>query len=261
MPYDHLGLTESMREEIEELFREGMVYTSIKKEIFHVHTWRCKHAGDYTDEQYIEKAIELGADRIVFTDHAPFPGNPFGNRMDFEQLPEYIETINGLKEIYKGRIEILCGLEVEYLPSYANYIRELRNTPKIDVMVLGQHFYEHEPGKYSFTDKDTSMEFEGLCDAMIQGVGSQCFDIIAHPDRAFRRRKQFGARELQAAQKLIKAACNYGNTGIYLERNFASMRRKHQYWQEFWDLVPETTPIIYGFDAHCIADLERESLW
>ncbi len=85
------------------------MYQPIQGEIFHVHTKRCQHAGDHPDEAYIEKAIELGASRIVFTDHAPFPGNPFRNRMDMEQLPEYIETMHRNKKTYQDRIEILCG--------------------------------------------------------------------------------------------------------------------------------------------------------
>ncbi len=91
------------------------------KDIFHVHTYRCGHAANVADEMYILKAIELGAVSITFTDHAPFPGNPFGNRMDIQQLPEYLQTLNSLKEKYKNVIEIKTGLEVEYLPHFEFY--------------------------------------------------------------------------------------------------------------------------------------------
>ena len=52
--------------------------------IFHVHTHRCNHASDECDEKYIERGLQLGASEIVYTDHAPFPGNPFNNRMRYE---------------------------------------------------------------------------------------------------------------------------------------------------------------------------------
>lgn len=96
-----------------------------EKELFHVHTYRCKHAGDERDELYIKKAIELGAGRITFTDHAPFPNNPFGNRMDIESLQEYINTLKGLKERYKTDIDVRIGLEIEYLPAFNDYYRWL----------------------------------------------------------------------------------------------------------------------------------------
>jgi len=57
------------------------MYRPIPNEIFHVHTWRCEHAGEEQDCEYVKKAIELGASRIVFTDHCPFPGNPFRKRI------------------------------------------------------------------------------------------------------------------------------------------------------------------------------------
>ena len=44
-----------------------------EKDIFHVHTFRCGHAENVSDEEYIKKAISLGASGIWFTDHAPFP--------------------------------------------------------------------------------------------------------------------------------------------------------------------------------------------
>ncbi len=37
-------------------------YKPLDKEIFHVHTNRCKHASDETDVDYVEKAICLGAE-------------------------------------------------------------------------------------------------------------------------------------------------------------------------------------------------------
>lgn len=231
------------------------MYEPKSNEIFHVHTRRCGHAEDISDEKYIDRAISLGAKRIVFTDHAPFPGDEFKNRMKIEELPEYIETINFLKSKYSDKIEVLCGLEVEYLPSYDNYIHRLRETPGIDIMLLGQHFYEHIPGYYSFSDEDKSMEFIGLFRAMIQGIESNYFDVVAHPDRAFRRSKAFDELEKQMTDEFIDAVISK-NT-ILLEKNYSSMQRKNQYREEFWKMLPSTVGVIYGYDAHSIKEIEE----
>ena len=45
----------------------------MNKTAFHVHTYRCGHAENISDETYVKKAIELGVKSIWFTDHAPFP--------------------------------------------------------------------------------------------------------------------------------------------------------------------------------------------
>lgn len=183
--------------------REKQVYHSIKNELFHVHTHRCKHASSAEDVEYIEKAIELGASRIVFTEHAPFPDNPFGNRMDIEELPEYIESLAELKKAYKKKIEVCCGLEIEYLPSFQDYYFELKKMDGVDLLVIGQHFFEHSEGKYSFDAEDKTHEFRGLCEAMVQGINTELFDVVAHPDRTFRRCKQFERAEIDAAKSVI----------------------------------------------------------
>lgn len=62
---------------------------------------RCKHGADESDATIIQKAISLGGKKITFTDHVPFPENPFGNRMDYEELDEYFETLSSLQEKYQ----------------------------------------------------------------------------------------------------------------------------------------------------------------
>ena len=231
-------------------------YKPMQREIFHVHTRRCKHAEDISDEAYVMKAIELGAKRIVFTDHAPFPDNPFTNRMDMEELPEYIKSMNTLKGKYKDRIEILCGLEVEYLPSFDDYIKGLKNTEGIDLLILGQHHYEisNNEIQWSFLLEDKSQEHKGLAEAMIVGIGTGYFDVVAHPDRIFRRVREWDEECQQYAIRIKGTAVQ---NSVPIEKNYSSMRRKNQYREEFWDTVGEEIQVVNGIDAHRIKDIEN----
>lgn len=231
-------------------------YKPIENEIFHVHTYRCKHAGDAQDYEYVKKAIELEAPRIVFTDHAPFPGNPFGNRMDIEELPEYIESINKLKQQYQGKIEILCGLEIEYLPSFDEYYKSLNKMDGLDLLVLGQHFYEHKNGEYSFNDEVKSKAFVGLCEAIAKGIKTGYFAAVAHPDRAFRKKDKWTDKKQEVAMKLVDAIKKLEQP-IYLEKNYSSMQKKGYYWPEFWRLLGDYKKIFYGLDAHSLEELEN----
>ena len=236
---------------------------------FHIHTFRCKHAGDEDDEMYIKKAINLGAKGIVFTDHAPFPGNPFGGRMDYEQLPEYISTFGKLKERYEGRIDVQIGLEIEYLPSFKDYYFELADIRELEWLILGQHMYEHKRGLYSFCDKKEvrdQSEHIGLCEAMIEGMNTGLFKVVAHPDRAFRRKKEWDSSLEHISRRLIDTAIS---TGTILEKNVSSLRRKHQYRPEFWRLLDDMLTgepakkafWIYGLDAHSTKELEDAFLY
>lgn len=227
------------------------------KEMFHVHTWRCGHAGDYSDRDYIERALELGADRITFTDHAPFPGDPFGNRMRISQLPEYIGSMKRLKEEYRDRIDIIAGLEIEYLPSFANYYEELKGMEGIGYLLLGQHFYEVSEGVYGFMlppEEKNRSEMSGCGNAIIEGIKSGFFDGVAHPDRIFRRRKAWDREMDQIAYAIISEAFQ---ARIPLEINESSLGRDHQFWPEFWaNSVCGRVPVLHGLDAHSPEELK-----
>lgn len=223
-------------------------------EIFHVHTYRCGHAEMISDEAYIKKAIEKKAVRITFTDHAPFPNNPFGNRMDILELPEYISSLKELKAKYEGIIEVRIGLEAEYLPSYLDYYKELYSNSDIDILIIGQHFYEIEPGVYSFSDTAyQKREHIGCMQATLEGINSGLFQVVAHPDRVFRRITHWDKECEQISKEVIEAA---KRNHVLLEQNFASIRRRNCYWDEFWNMVDDEL-IIQGYDAHSLKDLDK----
>lgn len=241
-----------MQQELLAEKRGKKMYQPIENEIFHVHTWRCGHAGEEQDYEYVEKAIALGANRIVFTDHCPYPKNLFLYRMNMELLENYVSSMKQLKREYAGRIEVLSGLEVEYLPAYENYYRELKASGDYDLLLLGQHMYEHADGSYDFSESDRINEFVGLCSAMVEGVKTGLFDVIAHPDRAFRGCREWNEEMTSVAKELISAACE---NQIYLEKNYSSMKNEYQYWESFWKLAG-SAKILHGYDAHSVGVME-----
>lgn len=217
--------------------------------IFHVHTYRCGHATNETDEDYIKRAIVLGADSITFTDHAPFPGDPFTGRMKYSQLKEYISSLKKLKSIYEEIIDVHIGLEIEYLPSYKSYYEELKANDNIELMIIGQHYYEVSNGIYSFMS-DIKHEYIGLFAAMIEGVNTGLFEVVAHPDRAFRKESIWTEEMAAYSNKLIEAV----GDKVLLEKNLSSIKKK-VYWKEFWNIVPDNVKLIYGCDAHSAKDM------
>lgn len=222
--------------------------------LFHIHTYRCGHASPEPDVAYIEKAISLGANRIVFTDHCPFPGNLLPWRMDYEILPEYISTLKQLREEYKDKIEILIGLEAEYFPSYHWYYKGLLDSGNLDLLILGQHIYEHEDGSFGYTDVNKKAELLGFAKATIQGIKSGFFKVVAHPDRFMDRVGQWDDEAEKMAQRIVRAA---EETGIILEHNISSMKSGYLYRPEFWENVPDSLPTIYGLDAHSTEAMEE----
>lgn len=231
-----------------------MIEAALPRELFHVHTRRCRHAGDEDDRAYVERALALGAGRITFTDHAPFPGDPFGNRMRCAELPEYLDSMARLREEYRGRIEVRAGLEIEYLPSFRDYCFELSGTPGLETLLLGQRFFEHEAGRYSFSDPAELLretEPAGLCEAMCRSMETGIFPVVAHPDRMFRKAGAWSAELEALARRLISVA---EANDVVLEKNASSMRMG-LYREEFWTLAANRVRTIDGADAHCTAEL------
>ena len=107
--------------------------------IYHCHTNRCGHAyGE--DEEFIQNAIAVGIKVLCFTDHTPIKGfSQKGIRMDYEELDNYLDSLWGLKEKYKEQIEIHIGLECEYYPEIEEYLWTLKNNPRIEFLIQGQH--------------------------------------------------------------------------------------------------------------------------
>lgn len=220
--------------------------------IFHVHTYRCGHASDEKDEDYVKRALQLGASAIYFTDHAPFPGDPFTGRMRYDELSEYIKGLNELKKKYEGIIDIFIGLEIEYLPSFQSYYEELKSNQKIDILMLGQHHYEVSGGIYSFSLDKGEHLYYGLQQAQLQGVSTGFFDVLAHPDRCLRFFTGDWTEEIINLERKLVEDAAYKN--VVLEKNLSSMRNG-SFYEDFWNIVPENTKIIYGCDAHSVKDL------
>ena len=226
--------------------------------IFHVHTYRCGHAEDVPDEAYVKKAIELGASDISFTDHAPFPDNPFGARMAYANLDEYLCTLSKLKRKYSN-IRIHIGLETEYFPHYdeMGYYKYLRSLTNLEMLLLGQHMAQvSDAPAYSFSESEeflTANEYKLLGRAIVEGAKTGYFDANAHPDRIFRRCSVWNQDMETISAAIIQAAIS---AEIPLEMNLSSVESPKNYKRQFWQLVPDEAEQIIGFDAHSLHDME-----
>ncbi|MDQ9826290.1 PHP domain-containing protein, partial [Acinetobacter sp. 163] len=80
------------------------------KQNYHSHTKRCGHAvGE--DEDYVREAIKAGLEVLGFSDHAAYPIPCPSERMNLDQVEDYMQSITALKEKYADDIKILLGME------------------------------------------------------------------------------------------------------------------------------------------------------
>lgn len=76
----------------------------------HTHTIYCD--GKNTAKEMIEAAIEKGFVSLGFSGHCPMK-NKNDWTMSAENTKRYIDEINALKKEYAGKIDILCGIELD----------------------------------------------------------------------------------------------------------------------------------------------------
>lgn len=226
---------------------------------YHTHTYRCHHA--YNCEwEYAEAAAAAGLRILGFSDHAPMP---FGNgycskiRMAAGQLKDYIETVEGLRARYAGRLEIHCGLEAEYYPEVFPALLELlEEQPGIEYLLLALHFTDNEYGGAWRVVQPTDSEalLIKYVDQLIAGMETGRFLYVCHPDVAaftgpndvYRRHMK---RLCQAAKELH----------MPLEINGQGLRSGWHYPSDrFFSIAGEVgCTAVLGTDAHRAANVCR----
>lgn len=226
---------------------------------YHTHSEYCGHA-EGKIQDYIEKAISHNLVALGFSEHAPFPGNPFGMRMDFNKLSAYVSEITKQRAFYQDKIQLHIGLEIEYLDAYASYYPLLFSEYDIEYLIMGQHFFMG-PDKKCYNLYDNSFPSEYLvkhCKDMLKGMETGFFKYIAHPDLMFIRNFEIEQNCKKAIATLVEGA---EKKHYMLELNANGFRRGKQLYLDgmrypypvdiFWKEVAKTDiPVIIGSDSH-----------
>ena len=230
--------------------------TMTNRNLFHVHTYRCGHAENTPEENYIKQAIENHYQEITFTDHAPFRGNPFQDRMRYEELEGYLHTLVELRKKYEGRISVSIGLELEYVPEYDGFYKELLAREEIDLLLCGQHFFEYAKERYSFDESIQGMNRAiGTCDAICAAMETGLFAVIAHPELVtFRWLDNWNEECENLAQRIIRVS---NETGVKLEKNLNDRKKCPLFYEKFWGMENRIQNSIVGYDIHHLKDWER----
>lgn len=224
---------------------------------YHTHTYRCHHARN-SEWEYVENAMAGGLKILGFADHAPYP-YPEGYRSSIRMTPDdlagYIEAVELMKRLYGDRIEIHCGLEAEYYPGlFPQFLEMLRQTPGVEYLILGQHYYYNEydavtNGKAMHTSKPTEDEklLIQFVDQVIEGMETGKFLYVCHPDVINFQGDMAVYR--QQMQRLCRAA---NALKMPLEVNMQGWRSKFSYPRgDFWAIAAEENcTAVIGTDAH-----------
>ena len=153
----------------------------------HVHSCRSYH-GSGELEDYIKMAIKRGLKGICFTEHAPL-SIELGCRLTFRDLVRYLDNLCELRSMYSREIDVLIGLEFDYLPSFHQETYDLISSIELDYVLGSVHYIELNDQivsvwDYSLLQKEQVWKEYFM--ALNMAITSNFFDAIAHADLILR---------------------------------------------------------------------------
>lgn len=257
----------------------------------HTHTQLCAHGSGEKTEKMIEKAIRLGFTDYCITEHAPLPAgfeaSYEGPRegyetasLGFDQLEEYFEHAEWLKERFKGKINVHIGFETDYLPGFETEIKKFLDEygPRCDTGILSVHFIQNSENKFhciDFSPEDLAVGVKELLDdpqeiyhqylmlvkdSIKADLGEYAPKRIGHMSLIkkyqdyFSFPEKFDERNMLLIEEILK---EIKQTKRQLDFNLAGMYKP--YCNEFYPGIQVLSlakkmqiPLVYGSDAHGI---------
>ncbi|MDR0971493.1 MAG: histidinol-phosphatase [Bacteroidales bacterium] len=127
---------------------------------YHSHSFFCD--GKNTLEEMAISAIENKMQYFGFSAHSSLPSiSNFG--LQENEIKNYLDEINRLKEKYKDKIKLFASMEFDYIPSITKDIREKARLYNLDYIICSVHLVESKSGGYWFIDGSKQESYdEGL---------------------------------------------------------------------------------------------------
>jgi len=163
------------------------------------HTHSYYSDGNSHPEEYVRQAISLGFDLLGFTEHSPLP---FDNNFSFkeEKKEEYLSLFSGLKSRYKGQIDLVLGMEMDYIPGIMEDFESFTTGFGLDYSIGSVHLVRNrEKEALWFIDGPLALTYDAGLNEIFGGdirkavaayygqvnemLQTQSFDIIGHLDK------------------------------------------------------------------------------
>jgi histidinol-phosphatase (PHP family) len=228
----------------------------------HTHTARCGHAWG-SDLELVEAAIDAGLGAVAVTDHVPMYWLPDEERdptlaMAMDELPAYVAAVLDLKERFRGEIEVLLGIEADYIPGHEAGLDRLLTSYPFDVVLGSVHrlgdWWVDSPrsvNRYQQGQDEVDAIWSRYTDLLVQAAASGRFDVLAHLDLP----KKFGHRSREPfAGRQSEVVAAVAASGCAVELSSAGRRRpvKEDYPAPglVRELAAAGVPFVLSSDAH-----------
>ena len=167
---------------------------------FNLHTHSIYSDGKSTPREHVEEAVRQGLTKLGFSEHGPLPfETTFAVKA--ERMPEYVAEIAQLKEEFKDQIEILCGLETDFVSGVSEPFASTKEKYHLDYLIGGVHLVGqsvnpeelwfidgpkweiYDEGLQKFFGGDIRKGVKRFFEQTNEMIEHEEFDIIAHFDK------------------------------------------------------------------------------
>lgn len=211
----------------------------------------------------MEAAIAQGLAAIAVTDHLPFYWLPRERHdptlaMVPEEFPRYVDAVLALKKRYRGRIEVLLGIEADYVEGFEEALEaELARYP-FDVVLGSEHWLDgwwvdapSSVARYREGQSEVDTIWARYAQSVVAATSSGLFDVLTHLDLpkkfGFRPSEPFAGREEDVVAAVAASGCA-------VELSSAGRRRPisedYPGPELLRRLVVAGVPLVLSSDAH-----------
>ena len=238
--------------------------TSHLKFDYHTHHYRCGHArGKIRD--YIEAAIKGGLDMIGISDHSPYFASEEDQlhphiAMGKSSFSEYVSEVLQLKEEYKGKIDVLLGVESDFFPEHINIYRQQLEQYPFDYIIGSVHTVNdisifNRTRWDGLTEREKIETKETYFHLIEQSAKSGLFQILGHIDAMKGFYPAFCSIQTDAVEQTLKVI---GEHDIAIEINTSGSTKDCGGWYPSDEILEKGlhygVNVTFGSDAH---DAER----
>lgn len=249
---------------------------------FNLHTHSIYSDGKSQPREIVEEAIRQGLTTLGFSEHSPLP---FDNNFSVKSadMPKYVAEIAQLKAEFKGKIDIYCGLEADYLTGVSEPFAVTKEKYHLDYLIGGVHLVGqsanpdeiwfidgpkwevYDEGLQKFFDGDIRRAVRRFFEQSNEMIENEPFDIIAHFDKIkmHNRDRYFHEDEPWYRKLALETLDLIREKGLIMEINTRGIYKKRYngFYPSPW-LMEEACkmhiPAIISADAHHFSEITLE---
>ena len=162
---------------------------------FHTHCRYCDGKGN--PEDFVTEAVNQQFTAFGFSSHAPLPFlNDFSIKE--ENMPQYVDEINHLRNKYAELLPVFAGLECDYIPKISSSFLQFKEKYGLDYIIGGVHLVKKDDQLWFIDGHERKLYDDGLenlfhndikkavgtyFQQLLQMIDTEQFDVVAHLDK------------------------------------------------------------------------------